>query len=159
MIVSLDPLSARLTYRFAQLEMTKYQLQASSKWGFDFIKESPITHANSQYRWEPAMLHDLPRFYHHIAQPTRLMQKPTNAVDVNDRAQLFSECENICPLSRSISAPTIILNANPQCAINKRKMVIASTSSSCNSHQRKITGELSLIVSLCRQSQVGLGSN
>lgn len=87
------------------------------------------------------MLHDLPRFYHHIAQPTRLMQQPTGGVDANDRSQLFSECENICPLSRSISAPSMVI-ASPMLAVNMRKVVAAG--SSCSGQQRKITGELSV---------------
>jgi hypothetical protein len=105
--------------------MTKYQLQASNKWGFDFVKESPITHANSQFKWESAMLSETPKFYHHIAvAPTR------QTVVESERSQLFSECENFCPLARSISASSMII---------QRKI---STS------QRKITGELSLIASL-----------
>lgn len=129
--------------------MTKYQLQASNKWSFDFIKESPITHANSQFKWESTRFCEMPKFYHHIAHPTRLMHQPTSdAVDVNNRRQLlFSECENICPLSQGISAPSMIIQ-NPL-AVNKRKIVtsISAVSSSlaastvCNVSQRKITGE------------------
>jgi hypothetical protein len=147
--------------------MTKYQLQASSKWSFDFIKESPITHANSQFRWESAALNDLPKFYHHIAHP---MHQPTSDV-ANDRRQLFSECENICPLTQSISAPSMIM-PNPL-AVNKRKIVAAISSASTSlaastacSSQRKITGErrfflLSPLIA-CRypnHSQVRLENN
>lgn len=125
--------------------MTKYQLQASSKWSFDFIKESPITRADSQFRWESAVFNDMPKFYHHIAHPTRLHQ-PASDMVTNDRRQLFSECENICPLTQSISAPSMIM-PNPL-AVNKRKIVTAISSAStslaastvCDS-QRKITGE------------------
>jgi hypothetical protein len=135
--------------------MTKYQLQAANKWSFDFIKESPITHANSQFKWESTTLSDMPKFYHHISQPTRLMHQPTSgAMDVNNRRQLFSECENICPLSQSISAPSMIIQ-NPL-AVNKRKIVtgISSASTSlaastvCSSSQRKITGEIHFFYSV-----------
>lgn len=137
------PLSRR--HRFAQMEMTKYQLQASSKWSFDFLTESPITHASSQFKWEPTTLHDMPKFYHHISHPTKLMHQQ----DLNERAQLFSECENICPLSQSISAPSMMIQ-NPS-AVNKRKIVVGVSSASssfvastvCSGNQRKITGECS----------------
>lgn len=128
--------------------MAKYQLQASNKWSFDFIKESPITHANSQFKWESTTLSDMSKFYHHIAHPTSLMRQPASgAMDVNNRRQLFSEYENICPLSQSISTPSMIIQ-NPL-AVNKRKIVtgISSASTSlaastvCSSSQRKITGE------------------
>lgn len=120
--------------------MAKYQLQASSKWSFDFIKESPITHTNSQFKWESATLNDIPRFYHHTSHP----QLP---MDMNNQTQLFSECENICPLSRNISAPSMMIQ-NP-ISVNKRKIVVACSSASVGlaaatacSNQRKITGEL-----------------
>lgn len=117
--------------------MTKYQLQASNKWSFDFIKEAPITNANSQFQWEPSTLSETPRFYHHVAH-----QPP----GTSERSQLFSEYENICPLSQSISAPSMI-SQNP-IAVNKRKIVVGVSSTSANfaassacSNQRKITGE------------------
>lgn len=119
--------------------MTKYQLQASNKWSFDFIKESPITHADSQYKWESTTLNEMPKFYHHIAQP---LTHHTPSVGMNEKTKLFSGCENICPLSRSISSPSMIIQ-NPMVG-NKRKIVVgvSSTSASptCN-NQRKITGE------------------
>lgn len=120
--------------------MTKYQLQASNKWNFDFIKEAPITNASSQFKWEVSTLDDIPRFYHHTAHQT------TGALHKSDVSQLFSECENICPLSQSISAPSMIIQ-NP-IAVNKRKIVVGvsstaanSATSSVGSNQRKITGE------------------
>ena len=126
--------------RFVQLEMTKYQLQASNKWNFDFIKEEPITNANSQFKWQPSTLSDSPRFYHHISH------QPSGTLDTSDRSQLYSECENICPLSQSISAPSMII-PNPK-AVNKRKIVVSASSTTANlapssacSNQRKITGE------------------
>lgn len=126
--------------------MTKYQLQASNKWSFDFIKESPIVNANSQFRWESAALNDLPKFYHHIAHPSRLSHQPSSEAVTNDHRQLFSECENICPLTQSISAPSMIMS-NPL-AVNKRKIAAAISSASSSlaastvcSSQRKITGE------------------
>lgn len=129
-------------HRFAQLEMAKYQLQASNKWSFDFIKEAPITNANSQFKWEASTLSETPRFYHHI------VQQPSGTVNVRNLSQLFSECENICPLSQSISAPLMIIQ-NP-IAVNKRKIVVGVSSTSANfatssacSNQRKITGECS----------------
>lgn len=122
--------------------MTKYQLQASNKWSFDFIKESPITHAGSQFKWEPATLNEMPKFYHHIAKPLTHHTPGVVGVNVNERTKLFSECENICPLSRSISSPSMIIQS-PMVG-NKRKIVVgvSSTSASptCN-NQRKITGE------------------
>lgn len=123
--------------------MTKYQLQASNKWGFDFIKETPITHASSQFKWESTTLSDMPKFYRHIAHPTRLMHPPAGSLDVANHTQLFSECENICPLSRAISAPSMMLQHTN--AVNKRKIIVAASSSfaastDCSS-QRKITGE------------------
>jgi hypothetical protein len=135
--------------RFAQLEMTKYQLQASSKWSFDFMNESPIRHANSQFRWEAATLNEMPKFYHHIAHPTsRLTHQQPGAVDAI-RSQLFSEFENICPLSRTISAPSMIIQSS--IAVNNRKMVVGVSSASASlaasatcSQQRKITGERSM---------------
>lgn len=129
-----------------QLEMTKYQIQASNKWGFDFIKESPITHGSGQYRWEQTALSDIPRFYHHISHPTKLMHQPSGALDAIDRTQLFSECENICPLTQNISSPSMIIR-NPL-AVGKRNIVVALSSASTSfaassvcSNQRKITGE------------------
>lgn len=120
--------------------MLKYQMQASDKWSFDFIKESPIAQPNSQFKWEPATLNNMPRFYHQISHPTRSL------MDLSGRSQLFSEYENICPLSRNISAPSIIIQ-NPL-AVNKRKIVVGvspaspsfAASTVCN-HQQKITGE------------------
>lgn len=154
LLILLLCLSLLCRHRFAQMEMTKYQLQASSKWCFDFITESPITHANSQFKWETTKLYEMPKFYHHISHPMKLMQ------NFNDQMQLFSECENICPLSQSISAPSMMIQ-NPS-AVNKRKIVVGVSSASssfaastaCSSNQRKITGEcsakkmLSLIASL-----------
>lgn len=120
--------------------MLKYQMQASDKWSFDFIKESPIAQPNSQFKWEPAALNNMPSFYHHISHPTRSL------MDLSGRSQLFSEYENICPLSRNISAPSMIIQ-NPL-AVNKRKIVVGvspaspsfAASTVCN-HQQKITGE------------------
>lgn len=122
--------------------MTKYQLQASNKWSFDFIKESPITYAGSQFKWEATTLNDLPKFYHHIAQPLTHHTPGAVAANVNERTKLFSGCENICPLSRSISSPSMIIQS-PMVG-NKRKIVVTVSSTSesptCN-NQRKITGE------------------
>ena len=129
--------------RFVQSEMTKYQLQASDKWGFDFVKESPIAHTYSQFKWESTVLSDIPKFYHHIAHSN---QTPSSAAAriMNDRYQLFNECENICPLSQSISSPSLVIQ-NPPTAVNKRRIsvFVASTvcSSSSSSNQRKITGK------------------
>lgn len=124
------------------MEMTKYQLQASNKWSFDFIKETPIKSANSQFKWKPSTLNDTPRFYHHVSH------QPSSTLDLSERsAKLFSECENICPLSQSISAPSMIIQNT--LAVNKRKIVVGVSSttsfaapSACSS-QRKITGEYS----------------
>lgn len=143
LLILLSPTSVP-QYRFAQLEMVKYQLQASHKWSFDFIKESPITHASSQFQWETSTLNAMPKFYHHISHPTRLTHQPCT-MDANDHSQLFSEYENICPLTRNISSPSIIIQ-NPL-AVNKLKIgsvVSTSTSfaaSTACSNQRKITGE------------------
>lgn len=149
-IAGFQPFSLFGTFRFAQLEMTKYQLQASSKWSFDFMNESPIRHANSQYRWEAATLNELPRFYHHIAHPTaRLTHQQSGAAGADFRSQLFSEFENICPLARTVSAPSMVIQS--AMAVNSRKIVTGASSASSSlaaatacSQQRKITGERSM---------------
>lgn len=129
--------------RFVQMEMTKYQLQASDKWGFDFVREAPIAYPNSHFQWESSKLSEIPKFYHHIAHPTRLAPRSSGASNLYP---LFGGCENIWPISQSISATSMIVQ-NPS-AVNKRKIGGASSSVSTSfeasaacSHQRKITGE------------------
>lgn len=125
------------------MEMTKYQLQASDKWGFDFVREAPIAYPNSQFQWESSKLSETPKFYHHIAHPTRLAPSSSGASNLYP---LFVGCENIHMISQNISATSMIA-PNPS-AVNKRKIGVASSSASTSfeasaacSHQRKITGE------------------
>lgn len=141
MTVSLTPQSF-IFRRFAQMEMTKYQLQASDKWGFDFVREAPIAYPNSQFKWESSKLSEIPKFYHHIAHPARLAPRSSGAASFYP---LFGGCENICPITQSISATSMIAQ-NPS-VVNKRKIGVASSSASTSfepsaacSHQRKITG-------------------
>ncbi|CRK98279.1 CLUMA_CG011641, isoform A [Clunio marinus] len=130
--------------RFAQMEMTKYQLQASYKWSFDFAKESPIAHVNSQLKWEPTSLSNIPKFYHHTTHSMGLSShyQPITALESSNRhVQMFTGCENICPLMQNISEPSIILQ-NPL-SVSKRKTVASTsfaTKKVCGS-QRKITGK------------------
>lgn len=108
------------------MEMTKYQLQSSNKWSFDFVNESPLT-SDASYQWESATLSDVPRFYHHIVNSNNNMQ-------VNYEPETIFN-ENICPLS---------LNA----AVPSRPMIVLSSgrrSGVCFS-QTKITGEWDLFL-------------
>lgn len=124
--------------------MAKYQLQASEKWSFDFIKEMPVGCENSQFNWEPLTTVEMPKFYHQTIQPSRLFHQHSSASD--ERSQLFNKHENICALSRHISSPPLIIqNAM---AVSKRKAARAVSSASTSfattticSSQRKITGE------------------
>lgn len=124
-------------HSFVQQEMAKYQLQASGKWSFDFIKEAPISCSNSQYKWKSSTIYEIPKFYHHISQSSRLEHHSSSTGD--GHGQLFSECENICPLSQHISSPSMIVQ-HPLPS-NKRKIVRAVSSVTVCSNQQKITGE------------------
>jgi hypothetical protein len=105
------------------MEMTKYQLQASSKWSFDFANEKPIN-ANGQYQWESASLPEVPRFYHQIS---------SNSYQVNSSEHETIFNENICPLSiATVSSRPIIVVTQSGCGRSGRV---------CFS-QTKITGEL-----------------
>jgi hypothetical protein len=108
---------------FAQMEMTKYQLQAANKWNFDFSTESPISNEH-QYQWETTRLHDVPVFYHqHIVNPVKLQTNVEHKFNT-----VFLQCENICPLSNHYNSSSS----------NNSK--IYKTSSNCRG-QTKITGE------------------
>ncbi|KAG5680890.1 hypothetical protein PVAND_010369 [Polypedilum vanderplanki] len=115
---------------YAQMEMTKYQLQAANKWSFDFTNESPISSESSQYKWDTVKLPDVPKFYHHIVNPNKLQAS-------SSESQLFDECENICPFSHNINASIK----------SRQKIVISSTTNSnrnvCMS-QTKITDYLKI---------------
>lgn len=114
------------TFSYAQMEMTKYQLQASSKWSFDFTNEKPIK-VNGQYQWESAPLPEVPRFYHQIS---------SNSLQVNNSEHETIFNENICPLSiASISSrPKIVVTSGNGCGKSGRV---------CFS-QTKITGKLNI---------------
>lgn len=127
--------------------MTKYQLQASDKWSFDFVKEAPIASVNNQFKWEPATVMEMPKFYHQIShQSSRPARYPSSVNNELDQL-LFNGYENACPLLRHINLPLMITQNSM--AGNKRKMVLAVSSSSkiltttttVSSSQRKITGE------------------
>lgn len=114
--------------------MTKYQLQASSKWNFDFVNESPIVNAGSQYEWESSRLPDVPRFYHHRQHIVNGSNLQTNITEHD--TQLFNECENISPLSHSIGGASI----KSWQRIHTATSSTSSNRSVCFS-QTKITGE------------------
>lgn len=112
------------------MEMTKYQLQASSKWSFDFVNESPIT-SDSNYQWESSTLSDVPRFYHHIVNSN-------SNVQVNYEPETIFN-ENICPLSCNFavpSRPVFVLSSSMISENTQRSGVCFS--------QTKITGEWDL---------------
>lgn len=106
------------------MEMTKYQLQASNKWSFDFVNESPITPSSTsgvdgKFQWESATLSDVPRFYHHI-------------VNSNNNMQVNSESENIRPLTMPLPIRSIIISPT----------LSGGGKGVCRYNQTKITGEL-----------------
>lgn len=119
------------------MEMAKYQLQATNKWNFDFVNESPMPNGNSQYEWESARLPEVPRFYHHRQH---IVNGSNLQANINEHDTLFNECENICPLSHSASIKSW-----------QKIHVVATSSSSSSSSSRgnnsvclsqtKITGE------------------
>lgn len=113
------------------MEMTKYQLQASTKWSFDFVNESPITSsADAKYQWESATLSDVPRFYHHIVNSNSNMQ-------VNcEHETIFNE--NICPLSMPMRQKFFVVAASSMSGCGSGRGVCYS--------QTKITGELNIFL-------------
>ncbi|CAG9804897.1 unnamed protein product [Chironomus riparius] len=110
---------------YAQMEMAKYQLQASNKWNFDFVNESPMSNGNSQYKWESARVPEVPRFYHHRQH---IVNGSNLQANINEHDTLFNECENICPLSRNIGGASIK-------SWQKMHVVATSSSSSSNSNR------------------------
>lgn len=138
--------------------MAEYQLKASDKWSFDFIKESPIACSNSQFKWQPSEIIGVPPYYHHIAIPSRLAANIKRDVE---HKVLFNEYENIFPLAKHISSLTLIIQ-NPIPVI-KRKIVRAATTSLAtkivSSNQGKITGERFVTLSrsiVITQTMLGL---
>ncbi len=112
----------------AKAELTKYQTQATNRWGFDFSLDKPIK-SKSEFVWESVKVNDIPKMYHVINANTRLQHHPSvfeptitsNPMDI----EYFNSCnnsENICPLV-DIKKPIIVKR------IGQRN------------HQTKITGE------------------
>lgn len=115
-------------HSLAKAELTKYQLQATNRWGFDFSLDKPIK-KNNDFEWESVKVNDMPKIYHVINVNSRVQHHPSvfestktsNQIDI----EYFNSCnnnENICPLV-DIKKPILVKK------IGQR------------SHQTKITGK------------------
>lgn len=131
-----------ISLRYAQIEMTKYQLQAANKWNFDFVNETPIRSAQSQYAWDAVKLTETPKFYHHefIAQSSPHHQDSENIRPLAASPALIIHNSMVSHHHRRIAHPVFTPASSPSTSF-----VVASSTSSmsnvCNKSQRKITGK------------------